>query len=51
MQQEGLDVGDNEMTLLKKIEELTLIVLEQNKRIKEQNKRIEKLEIKLTVNK
>jgi hypothetical protein len=30
--------------LLKKIEELTLIVIEQNKEIKEQNKRIEKLE-------
>jgi hypothetical protein len=29
----GLDVGDNQITLLKKIEELTLYVIEQNKKI------------------
>ncbi len=33
MQREGLDVGDNQIKLLQKIEELTLIVIEQNKRI------------------
>lgn len=32
---EGLNVGDNQMRLLKKIEELTLIVIEQNKKQKE----------------
>lgn len=40
----GIDLGKNQALLLKKIEELTLIVIEQNKEIKEQNKRIEKLE-------
>ncbi len=40
MQKEGLDVGDNQIKLLQKIEELTLIVIEQNKRI-------EKLEFSL----
>jgi hypothetical protein len=35
MQKKGLDVGNNQMKLLQKIEELTLIVIEQNKRIEE----------------
>jgi hypothetical protein len=35
MQKEGLNVGYNQMKLLQKIEELTLIVIEQNKRIEE----------------
>ncbi len=39
MQKEGLDVGDNQMKLLQKIEELTLIVIEQNKRIEELEKK------------
>ena len=33
VEKNGLDVGDNQATLLKKIEELTLYVIEQNKRI------------------
>jgi hypothetical protein len=44
---DGIDLGNNQALLLKKIEELTLIVIEQNKTIKEQNKRIQKLEIKI----
>lgn len=40
VEKNGLDLGDNQTLLLKKIEELTLIVIEQNKRI-------ERLESKL----
>lgn len=50
----GVDLGSNQALLLKKIEELTLIVIEQNKEkqnlkksIDELNKRIEKLETNL----
>ncbi|MBO9567100.1 MAG: hypothetical protein J7621_30285 [Niastella sp.] len=35
VQQKGLDLGDNQVALLKKIEELTLYIIEQDKRIKE----------------
>jgi hypothetical protein len=41
---EGVDVGENQAALLKKIEELTLYIIEQNKRI-------EKLEEKIINNK
>jgi hypothetical protein len=34
----GIDLGENQALLLKKIEELTLIVIEQNKRIENQQK-------------
>lgn len=44
VEKEGLDLGDNQAVLLKKIEELTLYVIEQNKKIEEQNKKIQKLE-------
>lgn len=33
VQKEGLDLGDNQAVLLKKIEELTLYIIEQNKKI------------------
>jgi hypothetical protein len=35
VKQNGLDLGDNQATLLKKIEELTLYLIEQNKKIEE----------------
>jgi hypothetical protein len=38
VKKEGLDLGGNQAILLKKIEELTLYVIEQNKRIDEQQK-------------
>ena len=48
MKREGLSIGDNQMILLRKIEELTLDAIEQNKQIQklqniveEQNKKIE----------
>ena len=51
VEKDGIDLGDNQTLLLKKIEELTLIVIEQNKKqeslqniIIDQNKRIERLE-------
>lgn len=39
----GLDLGDNQVTLLKKIEELTLYLIEQNKKIALQQQQIDKL--------
>jgi hypothetical protein len=50
VEKNGVDVGDNQATLLKKIEELTLYIIEQNKKIEkltEQNKRLNQLEKKL----
>lgn len=47
VEKNGLDLGDNQATLLKKVEELTLYLIEQNKRNDEQNKRIEYLTKKL----
>ncbi len=44
MQKSGLGVGAMQTKLLQKIEELTLYVIDQEKRMQEQNKRIEKLE-------
>lgn len=56
VQKKGLDLGDNQATLLKKIEELTLYLIEQNKRMEAQekqlqegNKRAERLEKELQV--
>jgi hypothetical protein len=37
VQKDGIDVGDNQAALLKKIEELTLYLIEENKALKEQN--------------
>jgi hypothetical protein len=44
MQQEGLDVGENQTKLLQKIEELTLYIIELNKKVTEQEKKINALE-------
>lgn len=41
IKENGLDVGANQAILLKKIEELTLYIIQQNKEIIEQNKKIE----------
>ncbi|SDW58009.1 hypothetical protein SAMN05444410_1047 [Hydrobacter penzbergensis] len=38
----GINVGDNQALLLKKIEELTLYVIEQNKKIEQLERKIEK---------
>jgi hypothetical protein len=44
VKKEGLDLGDNQAVLLKKIEELTLYIIEQNKELKLLAKKVEKLE-------
>ncbi|OQP65912.1 hypothetical protein A3860_15080 [Niastella vici] len=43
VEKNGLDVGDNQATLLKKIEELTLYVIEQNKKLESQQQQIDAL--------
>ncbi|MDR2204690.1 MAG: hypothetical protein LBE36_00785 [Flavobacteriaceae bacterium] len=45
--QNGIELKEMNILLLKKVEELTLYLIEQNKQIEEQNKRIEELENKL----
>ena len=44
VKKEGLDLGDNQVMLLKKIEELTLYIIEQNKQINQQNQKVQLLE-------
>jgi hypothetical protein len=43
----GVDIGETQSKLLQKIEELTLYLIEQNKKLEAQNKKIEALEKKL----
>jgi hypothetical protein len=40
VEKNGIDLGDNQATLLKKIEELTLYVIEQNKQLQELNNQV-----------
>jgi hypothetical protein len=47
VKQEGVDLGDNQVVLLKKIEELTLYIIQQQKQLQAQQQRIEVLEQKL----
>jgi hypothetical protein len=42
----GLDVGDNQAALLEKIEQLTLIIIDQHKKLEDQEKRLKALEKK-----
>jgi hypothetical protein len=44
MEKNGVNLGEMNMLLLKKIEELTLYVIEQNKTIQKQNERLQSLE-------
>jgi hypothetical protein len=39
--QNGFDIGDHQAALLKKVEELTLYLIEENKRLKEQNAKLQ----------
>jgi hypothetical protein len=43
----GLDLGDNQVVLLKKIEELTLYIIEQQKELKSLSQEVKKLQKKL----
>ncbi|RXK85953.1 hypothetical protein [Filimonas effusa] len=47
----GLDLGDNQAILLKKIEELTLYIIQQNKQIDQQNKQINQQNTQLILQK
>jgi hypothetical protein len=49
VERNGLDLGDNQATLLKKIEELTLYIIEQNKKLEEQGKQLKEQAQKLEV--
>ena len=53
VKQEGLNLGDNQALLLKKVEELTLYIIEMNKENhrmkKEYDKRLDKLELENAV--
>ncbi|HAY3537111.1 hypothetical protein [Elizabethkingia anophelis] len=49
MQKDGINIGDFQIKLLQKIEELTLYSIEQNKLIKEQQERLKKLEEKQNI--
>jgi hypothetical protein len=40
VQRDGIDIGDHQAALLKKIEELTLYLIEENKRLTDQNKQL-----------
>ena len=46
VKKDGLDLGDNQVVLLKKIEELTLYIIQQNKEITELKKRMSEIEVK-----
>jgi hypothetical protein len=41
VKKDGLDLGDNQVILLKKIEELTLYIIEQNKQVESQKQQLE----------
>lgn len=43
VEKNGLDLGDNQAVLLKKIEELTLYIIQQNKQLNEQNRQMSEL--------
>ncbi|MBE7169529.1 MAG: hypothetical protein INR73_03015 [Williamsia sp.] len=43
VEEQGIDVGSSQATLLRKIEELTLYVIEQNKKLEEQQKQVGEL--------
>lgn len=48
VEKEGLDLGDNQAILLKKIEELTLYVIELNKQVSQQAEEIQSLKANIT---
>ncbi|HWK05717.1 MAG TPA: Ig-like domain-containing protein [Puia sp.] len=47
VKKEGMDIADDQAILLKKIEELTLYLIGQNKKLERQNKRLKDQNIKL----
>tara|TARA_R110000796_G_scaffold250650_2_gene380102 strand:+ start:159 stop:995 length:837 start_codon:yes stop_codon:yes gene_type:complete len=49
-EENGIELGEMNMKLLEKIEELTLYILEQNQKIDKQQKRLEEVEAFLNIN-
>ncbi len=47
MQKNGIDLGENQTTLLQKTEELTLYIIDQNKKLEQQQSMIELLQAQL----
>jgi hypothetical protein len=47
VQRDGIDVGDHQAALLKKMEEMTLYLIEENKKLKEQNRQLEQQKSRL----
>lgn len=47
VEKNGIDLGDNETILLKKVEELTLYIIQQNNKAEEQQHQINKLQQEL----
>jgi hypothetical protein len=41
VQRDGIDIGDHQAALLKRIEEMTLYLIEENKKLKDQNRQLE----------
>jgi len=48
VEKEGIDLGDNQKVLLKKVEELTLYLIEQNKKLALQGNEINNLKLQLS---
>jgi len=44
MEKQGIDLGDNQTILVKKMEEFTLYIIDQNKKIEDQDQKIKELE-------
>ena len=47
VQRDGIDVGDQQAAVLKKVEELTLYLIEQNRTLADQNKKLEEQNTRL----
>lgn len=45
VEKEGLDLGQNQAALLKKVEELTLYMIDQNKKLEDQAKQLQQLRV------
>ena len=47
MEKDGVNVGEFQIKLLQKIEELTLYTIEQNKQLNDQNAEIQRLKLEI----
>ena len=51
VQREGIDIAEQQAALLKKVEELTLYLIEQNKKLEAQQREIDELKSKIKIQK